>query len=517
MIVYLPIALFMLGALLAYGSSGRRRQVATLVMLLAAAWSMVLLTNQHALYWAAGPLLATLLLPRPRERLASTFEVLSRRTLTIAGLVVLAFFVCAQLPVGENPLGLNVVPWLLGAVGAAWVLNPIDAAERLQGQVLMIAAVAAVILSAVPGGALTAAAAGAVAVGPLVARRWLPGRSLMSSLLLVLAAIAAVLAVSGLAIPRQSAADLTLSFAGPVLLASAVVLCAAALSGSVAGAWSGLLAALALLAAAPALRWSAIGAVVAIATANDPDGERPAWLALIALSAVPVLHALAPALVSARFQTVALGAGLVLALYAARSALLRSVALPAMGFLVLVGVSTLSSGNLTRFQWIAAAGAILLVGRALLLRAAQTAPPFVALAEPLLMGILLLATSARDPLGLGALATALLLVDLSVVRARPLDRATGNSWLGRLRLLAVSNWPPAITFAGVTLGVIAALQASLALGLLAAAMVGLLQLAPVLDSRMETEPSRAIGGWLPSAISLLSGVAPGVVLRMLRL
>src|SRR5438270_585751 len=259
-IVYLPAALFLVGLLVAYGSAGVRRQAATLVMVLAVAWALALLLDPGAAAWGAGVVLATVLLPRPAQRVPSSFEVLSRRALTIAGLMVLALFVASQLPVGENPLLLNAVPWFLGAVGTAWALNPIDPRERAQGQVLLVGASGAVILLAAPAGVVTAAAAGLLAVVPvMVGRQWVrpQWRRLLSLLMLALAALAAIIAWTGMPIARQSAGDLVFGFAGPVLLGVAVALAAAALAAPLERDWTGLVAALAVLVAAQALRGSA--------------------------------------------------------------------------------------------------------------------------------------------------------------------------------------------------------------------------------------------------------------------
>ncbi|TMD42331.1 MAG: hypothetical protein E6I88_05240 [Chloroflexi bacterium] len=471
MIVYLPAALFLLGLLVAYGSAGLRRQAATLVMVLGAAWALALLLDPGAAAWGAGVVLATVLLPRPAQRVPSTFEVLSRRALTIAGLMVLALVVASQLPVGENPLLLNAVPWFLGAAGTAWALNPIDPRERAQGHVLMVGASGAVILLAAPAGVVTAAAAGLLALVPvIVARRWVrpQWRRLLSLLMLALAALAAILA---------------------------------------------------LLATAPALRWSAIAALIAASTAVERDGERPAWMAFAAFGAVPLLQGLAPPQWSSRFQAVALGTALVLMLYAARRGLFRAVVLPATGFLVLLAVGSLSAGNLTRFQWIAAIGVLVLIGRTILLRTAPRSPATASFRDPLLAGLLLLASSARDALGLGALAAVLLLIDLALVRQDVAIQAA-SSLRNRLVVLARSNWPPAITFAGGSLAVIAALQASLALGLLAALLLAALQLSPLLDrdvAQREVERPRSAWHWVGPAIAIACGTAPAVLLRMLRL
>jgi hypothetical protein len=139
--------------------------------------------------------------------------------------------------------------------------------------------------------------------------------------------------------------------------------------------------------------------------------------------------------------------------------------------------------------------------------------------DQLLSALLLLGISARDSLGLGALAAALLLVDLAIVRIEAMpERWSGTA--ARLVLLARSNWPPAVTFAGAAIAVIAALQASLALGLLAALVLAALQLAPLLDRHAlapSLERPRSALGWVGPALSIACGLAPALLLRMLRL
>jgi hypothetical protein len=344
--------------------------------------------------------------------------------------------------------------------------------------------------------------------------RWRP---LLSPLMLALAALAAILALTGVPIPRQTAGDLSVGFAGPVLLGAAVVLAAAALAAPLGSEWTAIVATLSLVAIAPALRWAAIAAVIAAGTMLDREGERPAWVAFGMLAAVPVLQGLAPPVWSLRFQSVALATGLVLVLYAARGGLLRAVVLPATGFLVLLGMESLSTGNLTRFQWIAAIGALLLLARTVVTRTARRSPASASLRDPLIMGLLLLAIGARDALGLGALALVLLLIDLAVVQ-RDYEIAPRSSRINRLALLARSNWPPAITFAGGSLAVIAALQASLALGLLATLLLAALQISPLLDrAEPPIERPRSAWQWVGPALSIACGIAPAAVLRMLRL
>jgi hypothetical protein len=522
MIVYLPFLAFALGALLAYGSAGRRRQLGTILIIVASAWSLALLAEPRATAWAVGPLLTTWWLRRPAERMRSNFETLTRRVVTIAAFVVLALVLASRLPFGENPLFLNAVPWLLGAVGAAWVLSPIDAAERLQGQVLMVSATGALLLAAVPAGIATAAAGGATAIIPLLgerARTPATLRPLLSSLMLLAAGLAALVAAVGLPLGRQNLLDIAINPSGQALLGAAIVLVAGALLAPVGIEWAALLGIVALMAGAPALRWSAVAALVAVATALERAGERPAWIALASLAAVPLIQALAPPAWTARVQAVALGVGLVILLYAGKEAIVRVFVLPASAVLVLMSVESLSPANLTRFQWIAASGVLVLITIAGVVRLRQSAGARIVLGDRLLAGLLLLAISARDALGLGALAMALMLVDLAIVRVDDMPGPT-LGLAGRLLRLGRSNWPPSATFAGASLAVIAALQASLALGLLAAVMWAGLQLAPLLDHHLlasgpERPQSRV--RWLGPALGLAVGIAPAVVLRMLRL
>ena len=203
MIVYFPFLLFGAGLLVAYASTGFRRQAATVAMVAAGGWSLVLLVDPGSGTWTIGPIAATLLLPRAGQRVQSSFEGLTRRVVTLAVVVLVALFLATRLPIGENPILLSAVPWLLAALGTAWFTSPIDEPERLQGQALMVAAVALLILVAVPAGPLTAGFAGATALMPIaVGRGRIPGRlrRAFSIMLLLAAAAAAALAVTSSAI-----------------------------------------------------------------------------------------------------------------------------------------------------------------------------------------------------------------------------------------------------------------------------------------------------------------------------
>jgi hypothetical protein len=522
MIVYLPLLLFLASLLVAYGSAGLRRQAATIGAVVAAAWSLALLVDPGAVTWAIGPIVATVLLPRPGKRVNSSFEGLTRRITTVAVALLVALFLAARLPVGENPLLLNAVPWFLGALGVAWFTSPIDHPERLQGQLLMVAAAAAVILAAVPAAPVTASVAGAMALMPLVGERWrLPGslRVPVSVALLGLAAIAAVVAGIGTSIARISLFDLSFNVSGAILLGIAVLLVAGAALMPIGSEWAAILGVLALSASAPSLRWAALGALIAVATALAKEGAQPAWIGFGVLGLTPVLQALATPPWSARVQAVTLALGLVLIVLASGAGVVRVIVLPATGFLVMLALGTVTPSSLVRFQWIAALGALLLVARMVVAWLIDRGDRSAIVRDQLLFALLLLAISARDALGLGALGATLLLIDLAIVRIE----AMPERWSARaaqLVMLTRSNWPPAVTFAGATFAVIAALQAGLALGLLAALLLAALQLAPLLDGHAlaaSPERPRSALRWVGPVVSIACGVAPALLLRMLRL
>jgi hypothetical protein len=521
-ILYVPAALFFASLLIAYGSARRRRQLGTIGTVAAVGWSLALLVDPGSIAWVIGPLAACLLLSRPGQRANSSFEGLTRRVITIAAALLVALLLASRLPIGENPLLLSAVPWFLGALGAAWFVSPIDQPERLQGQVLMVAAVAAVILAAVPAGPVTAGVAGAMALLPLAGERWrLPGRLQLavSGSLLGLAAVAVVLAAIGPSIARIVLFDLSVDVSGAILLAVAVLLVAGAALTPIGSEWAALLGVLALSASAPSLRWAALAALIAVATVLVKEGEHLAWIALAILALTPVLQSLATAPSGARLQAVALGLGMVLMVLAARAGVIRVLVLPATGFLVLLALATVSSPNLVRMQWMAALGAVFVVTRMVLAWLIDRGGRSAIVRDQLLFALLLLAISARDALGFGALAAALLLIDLCIVRVEVMpERWSGAA--ARLVLLARSNWPPAVTFAGASLAVIAALQASLALGLLAALLLAGLQLAPLFDGHAlapSPERPRSALGWVSPVLSIATGVAPALLLRMLRL
>jgi hypothetical protein len=306
---------------------------------------------------------------------------------------------------------------------------------------------------------------------------------------------------------------------GSVLLGIAVLLVAGAAIAPIGFEWAALLGCLAVSASAPSLRWAALGALIAVATVLVKVGEHPAWIAFGILGATPVLQALTTPGGSARLQAVALALGLVLVVLASRAGMVRVIVLPATGFLVILALGAVTQPNLVRVQWIAGLGALLLVGRMLLAWLIDRGDRSAIVRDQLLFALLLLAISARDSLGLGVLAAALLLIDLAIVRIEAMpERWSGTA--ARLVLLARSNWPPAVSFAGAAIAVIAALQAGLALGVLAGLLLAGLQLAPLLDRHAlapSPERPRSALAWVVPALSIACGVAPALLLRMLRL
>ena len=521
MILYLPAALFVVSLLAAYGTMGRKRQAATIGAVLAVAWSLALLVDPSLTAWAIGPIVATLLVPRHGARARSSFEGLTRRVITIVGALLVAIFLASRLPVGENPVLLSAVPWLLAALGAAWFVSPIDQPERRQGQVLMVGATAAILLAAVPAGPLTAAFAGAMALMPIAGEHWrLPGRLRpgLSTLLLLLAAAAALLAASGPLNVALTLFDIGLEVSNVTLLGAAILLVAGAAATPVGIEWAAAIGVLTLAAAAPGLRWAALAGLIAVAATPDRRGERAAWLAAGLLAITAVLPPLAAPSWSGRVQVVALAAGLVLMLFAARAATLRVLALPTTALVVMLALGSLSAAGLVRFQWIAAVGAVLLVVRTALTWFLPDRNGREVLRDGLIAGLLLLAVSARDALGLGVLAAVLLLIDAAIVRIDDIP-SLSSRW-SRLVVLARSNWPGSITFAAAAITVIAALQAGLALGMLAAALLAALQLAPLVDRlaavSAPARPQSALR-WVGPALSIGCGLAPALVLRMLQL
>jgi hypothetical protein len=523
MIVFFPLVLFTAASIAAYLRSGWIRIAATCAMLAATAWSLLLMADwQAATGWVIGPVLATLLVLRPRARNRLTFEEITRRATTLAATGVLSVFLASKFPIGENPTVLSAVPWLLAAVGAAWLISPIDEKERGQAEALLIGAGSALLLLAAPGGLLTAAACGAMAMLPPLAARWpLPDRvdNGLRILLIAAAAAAATLALLVATPARPALQDLVTSLDGPRLFGVALLLVAGALLGAPGRAWVIVPGLLAVLAIAPSLRWAALAALTVSSLGGQRREERFAWLSLFLL-VMSSLFALVSQPWSPRAQIAALAGSLLLAAVwvAAGGARSSPVALAGVALLILQNTSATSSFLMTRFGWVASAGAVLLVVRALLDRRAGESRN--RLEDALICGLLLLAVAAHDTLGLGILASVLLLVDLVVTRSAPDTLPLrGVEFYGMpVLLLARSGWPPSVRFAGVTLALIAALQTSLGAGLLAALLLLGLKFSPVLTPAAGSgdDQPRTVRSWAAPALSLACGVAPALVLRLLR-
>lgn len=517
-----PLLLF--GAALAgvYLRDGWIRVLGTIGLLIATAWSLGLLTDAATgPAWGAGPAVATLLVSRGVGAGRLTFEALTRRAVTLAATLTVAIFAAAKFPVGENPTLLSVVPWILAAVGAAFMVSPLDRREHTQGLVLLVGAGGALLLAAAPAGPLTAAACGLMALAPVAAARWsFTGRvqTLAAGILLAASAALVAIALTNGPLGRPSFEDLGISLQGLALPAVALLLAAGAVIAR-GRPWAALLGVVGLIAVAPSLRWAALAALVAVSIEGEGREERVAWLALLLFGVAALFAGLGGQPWSARAQSVGLAAALIVMAMASQRRMLRSLVLPATAVAIMQNVTTLTAPSLARFQWVAAAGAILLVGRALLARPGQPATANW-MADHLALGLLLLAVSARDPLGLGLLAAVLLLVDLAIVRSAPTPAVlTTPDPRGGLLALARSAWPPSVRFAAMTLTVAAALQASVGMGLLAAGLVAGVQLAPLMDhAPLATDAPlpRTLRTWLAPALSLACGIAPALILRMLR-
>ena len=519
MIVLIPSALFVVAAAVAYLRGGLQRTLATAAMLLATAWSLLLTTEwRPAAGWLLPTLLATLLVVRPARGVRLTFEQITRRATTLSATGLVAVFAATKFSIGENPTVLSSVPWLLGAVAAAWLISPIDEREQLQALVLLIASGSALLLSASPGGLLTGAACGAMALLPPLAVRWpLPeraGGALRTALLLSAALLAALALIAG-PLPRPALQDLALSLDGPALFGAALLLLAAGFLSPSARAWLIVPGVLAVLATAPSLRWSALAALTATSLI-EPRRQRFAWLALFILALGNLFVLLVAQPWSPRAQVVAFAGSLLLLLVAAAGTRSGVLALAAFALVILQNTSATSAFLMTRFGWVASAGALLLVARALLDR--HGGKTGIRIEDALLGGLLLLAVAAHDNLGLGIVASVLLLIAMVVTQATPDPADPGaGAWSRSLMLLARSGWPPTVRFAGVTLAAIAALQTSLAAGLLAALLLAGLKFSPLIEPAAAGEGKlTAARDWLAPAISLACGLAPALVLRMLR-
>lgn len=512
MILYLPTLLLIAGLALAHRRAGAERLVGVLALVGAGAGCLALVVGPSVgIGWAIGPTAGILIGKSTGTRPRLAFEGLMRRSVTLVMALLAGAIIASKLPVGENPWLLTGVLWFAGAVGLGWRLVPRDDEDLACGGVLALAGFTGVLVLAILPGPLTATLAGATAVVPAVMSRWRGFRrdrpAIRVSLLVPAAAVALVAVLT--TTPFGAAVfDVRLSVAGVALPALVVVLLAAGFQGE-RYAWLAPVAALSVVAVSPVLRWAALAGVVAGVPIPDRRSQRLAWAGVVLLFLNPVVQVLAAAPFGLRLASVTLAVGLVLLVLASLAPAVRALVLPAAGVQVLGAVQQLAPGSVTRFQWAAAAGAVLLVAYPLMADSGAREGRARTVRTALTASLLLIAVAARDPLDLGSLATFLLLIDLAIVAPA---RAEGP--LGRL---AHSGWPPAVAFAGRVLAVAAAVQASVLFGVLAVALVAGLYLSTIAGGarRAAARPQPSINDRLVAGLSLGIGVAPVILLRML--
>jgi hypothetical protein len=239
------------------------------------------------------------------------------------------------------------------------------------------------------------------------------------------------------------------------------------------------------------------------------------WLGLVALALAAVLPAVATPPPSGAAQAACLAAGLLLLVAAARDLRVRALIIPVAAIYGLDAVQHLPNPGVARFQLISLASVACLVPLTLAGRPRIDKNDLHSTRDALTLGLLLLAIAAASPLGV--LAASVLLVEIAIVspltvRATPAD-------VSPVEVLAQSGWPPAIAFAGRVLAMIATLQQSVALGMMAGAMVVGLQLSP-LKKRQPARPQLEqppLSQRVVPLVSLVLGFAPELLHRMLRL
>jgi len=472
-----------------------------LVMVAAASAALATMIGPRGGLWGLGPALALLVLSPGRARPRLAFDPLVRRSATIGALTLGATLAGLQFPIGDLPRPLAIVLWDLAALGLGWQLTALDSDEVVAGAVLAIAGGSALLMVAFPGGVggVTAATAGALAATPLLTRlghRHLPG---LGAVLLAGAAVTVVALALG---PPASASlgDLAFAVRPPALLAVAVLLL---------GVWAiqrdarGLVAVpatLMLVTGSPALRWAALATAATLVLDPEDGDSRFAWAGLAVLASAAVLgDALDPA-PRLRLVSAALAGGWLLLVAGRRAPAL----LVAIGSLFLsVQVPLLPGDASGRIQLLASitaaflgAGAVIVPERA---------------RRRLSLALILVALATQTTTG--ALAAILLVLDLLViVVTAPPDAAAG--WQ-TLRGLARSGWPPTVAFAGRTLGVLAAIETSRLLGVVALGLLLGLLLAPMFTASPEAAPAGSrVRGLVLAVVSLGTGLAPAWVARL---
>ena len=516
MTALLVTVVFALGLLLAELREGRLRLLGTAAMLAMEAVALSTTAGGQAAAWAAGPLLASAaLVSRPSPPLP--FERLMLRTAVVTGLVFTGGYLARRLPGGDVPWGLDAMGWVLAAVGLAWLSVPRDRVEARRGAVLAIAGGGAVLLPLYPAGVAAAALAGLMALAPLFgersASRGARARSILPSIGLGAIAVAvAVLDLSGWR-SRYTVAGLPVSFDPTALTGLALLLLVAALSMEPTVATASLLAGLSLLLASPAPHWAALAAAAAV-LAWEATTARLLWAGISLLGLAPALSVLIAGPLGVRWAAASLAAGWLLVLLARMERWAGALVLTASTFYVAGALHHLGALGVLRFQWLAAAGAVVaLVIAASRPEAGRT--PW-RLRSGMTGGLILVGVATAVPLGM--LGAALLVVDLALVQASAPSGPPAVGALARAGLLARSGWPPSAAFAGRVLVLLAATSASVLLAGTAILLLIGLQIAPRWDQPppARSAPRAGLRDWLAAGISLGAGVAPAVLLRMLQ-
>lgn len=472
------------------------RLLSVVGMLAAGAGALGMVVGPATGVWVVGPLLAVLARgPGPARRRLS-FDPLARRAALIGVLALGASLAGLQFPIADVPRPLAMVLWNLAALGLGWTVTALDAQESVLGPVLAIAGGSALLMAASGAGWLTAAAAGALAAVPAagVSRLRIPG---LPAVLVAAAGIALLWLAAG-PVSSVSLADLRFTVGPPAVLAAVVL---------VVGTWAtgadtlGLVAipgTLMLVAGSPALRWAALAASIALLVGEARERSM-AWAGLALLASSAVLSGALDPGPRLRLITTGLAAGWLLLVGGRRVPALRT----SIATLYLaVQVPLLSPAAGSRIQLLAAITAAFLL--------AMTMIEAGDARQRLSAGLAIVGLASMT--AIGTLAAVLLVLDMLVMEATSAAGA-GPAWRP-LRALARSGWPPTAAFAGRTLAVLAAIETSALLGVVALALLFALLLSPLIRPEPDLQPAGArVRGLAMALVSLTTGLVPGWVAR----
>jgi hypothetical protein len=448
--------------------------------------------------WVTGPTVAVLL-PGPRTLgRPLSFDPFARRAVVIAALILAATLAAIQFQLSDLPRPAAAVLWNLTAIGMGWVFIARDRPEFGSGAVLAIAGGSALLMAGSNVGLAGALLAGLLAAVPALRLLRVSFRGL-SYVLVIGAGLTVVLLVLGRP-GGLSAADVTLSWPPPTLLALAVLLIGAAATASGARGLAAVTATAMLVTTSPALRWAALGASVALLWEPEDQDRRLAWAGVAVLGASAVLGSGLDTAPRVRLTMAALAAGWLLLVASRRPSALQ-VSTASLFVLNQVAFFPVSASG--RLQLLAALTAAFLVARMVIQRRDGR--------TRLSAGLVIVGLATLTPTGI--LAAILLLLDGFLMEA-----TTGASLSGMwrwLRTLARSGWPPTVAFAGRVLAVIAAIATNPLLGVVALALLLALLVVPLLDSDVDQglEPSRS-RALAMIALSLAAGIAPAWVARL---